>query len=69
MAGACGRAVISEGAMKKEKKGEMGSSDTARQLEEHNQKNTCILGSASLGYIHVRYLMCDLIGELKVCLF
>lgn len=64
MAAACGQGVISEGEMKKGEKWELG-----RQLEEHNQNNTWTLGSAPLGYIHICHLMCNLIGELKVCLF
>ena len=60
MAGACGRGDLSEGEAKTkkgEKEGEMARSETARQPEEHNQKNTCTLGSASLGYIPVCHLM------------
>lgn len=69
MAGACGQSDLSEDETKKgEKEEEMGRSETARQQEEHNQKNTCTLGSASLGYSHVCHLMSDLIGELKVSL-
>lgn len=44
MAGACGQSDLSEDEAKKkgEKEGEMGRSETARQQEEHNQKNTWI---------------------------
>ena len=62
---------LSEGEMKKERtrERETGRSGSGRQLEEHNQKNTGTLGSASLGCIHVCNLMWSLIGELKVRLF
>lgn len=68
MAGACGRGDLSEGETK-EKSERWGGVKQQGELEEHNQKNTCTLGSASLGYICVCHLMWNLIGELKVSLF
>lgn len=44
---------LSEGEMKKEKKEPEMGSETERRREEHRQKNTCTLGSASLGSIDV----------------